>query len=174
MTQTPLDLDTAIDAVAKRLTHVEHDPHLPVRIASSLPERSSWFLHSWIPRLALTAALAIAATLVVLRPFDGRSTDVLRTAVVSSPIIEFAASAPENRTTVERLNDRRTAVERPENELRTIETPDFERSLPSLSAVASLDFDSVAPVSLPEDAPLTLAPLAIADLPLTAESISPR
>jgi len=44
----------------------------------------------------------------------------------------------------------------------------------ALGAVAALTFDSLAPNALAEDAPLTLAPLAIADLPLMAETISPR
>jgi len=51
---------------------------------------------------------------------------------------------------------------------------DHERSLPALGAVTALAFDSLTPVSLPEDAPLTLKPLEIADLPLTADGVSPR
>ncbi len=165
-------LDAAIDAVAARLTHIEDNPALASRIVSALPERSAWSLHWLMPRLAITAALAVATTIVVLRTFDEGSTEVLRTEVVSSPIVELPA--PIARTVAEPSQIvRRTIVERPQNERRTIEVPDFERSLPSIAAARSLELDSLAPVSLPEDAPLTLEPLAIADLPLTAE-FSPR
>jgi hypothetical protein len=37
-----------------------------------------------------------------------------------------------------------------------------------------LSIDSLVPARLPEDAPLTLRPLAIEDLPLAAEPISPE
>ena len=50
---------------------------------------------------------------------------------------------------------------------------DFEFSLPPIEAVASLELEAIAPASLAEDAPLTLQPLAIVDLP-TAEANSPR
>ena len=168
-------LDQAIDHVAARLTHVTDDEGLALRIMETLPDRSGWSLQWLMPRLAFTAMLAVAIAYVVLQPFGERSTDVLRTEVVSASAVELAAAAPEHRTNVEpALFVRRTIVERPQNDRRTIDVPDFERSLPSLVAVAALEFDSLAPVSLPEDAPLTLAPLAIADLPLTAEPISPR
>lgn len=170
-------LDEAIDQVATRLVRVEDDDRLSTRILESLPDRSPWILRSWIPRLAVTAVLAIGVSLVVLRPFDGGSTDVLRSAVLSSPTVQLVARAAvaEHRTDVEPPQIvRRTIVERPQNDRRTIDAPDFERSLQAIEAVAALSVVSLAPVSLPEDAPLTLEPLAIADLPLTAEFISPR
>jgi hypothetical protein len=87
----------------------------------------------------------------------------------------MAAAIPEYRTNIELAQIvRRTTGERSENDRRTIDVPDHERSLPSIAVVAALQLGSLAPVNLPEDAPLTLVPLAIADLPLTAESISPR
>jgi hypothetical protein len=51
---------------------------------------------------------------------------------------------------------------------------DFDRSLPAIVAMEALTIDALAPANLTEEAPLTLTPLAIADLPLTAESNSPR
>jgi len=51
---------------------------------------------------------------------------------------------------------------------------DFDRSLPAIAAMSVLELDSLAPASLPEDAPLTLKPLAIESLPLTDDSFSPR
>jgi len=167
-------LDDAIDAVAMRMTSVEETDAFATRILASLPDRSPWILQSWIPRLAITAALGIAATFVVLRTFDAGSTDVLRSTDNRSTMV-LAAAVPEHRTLVEPPQIvRRTIVERSQNDRRTIDVPDHERSLPSIAAVAGLNIDSLAPSALPEDAPLTLAPLAIADLPLTAESISPR
>jgi hypothetical protein len=172
-------LDEAIDATAARMTAVAADDELARRIVTSLPERSGWSRYWLMPRLAITAALAIATTFVVLRMFDDRSTAVLRTEVVSapaatpSPIVEPPAIV--RRTNVEPpAIVRRTIAEPPLNDRRAVDVPDFDRSLPAIAAVAALEFDSLAPVSLPEDAPLTLAPLAIADLPLTAEPISPR
>ena len=178
-------LDRAIDAVAARLTRVEQDDAFAQRIVNALPERSP--THWWAPRLAFTAALAIGVSLVVLRMFDEVSTGVLRTfdegstgvlraAVVSSPAIQLAAAAPEHRTNVEpALITRRTIVEPPQNDRRTIvDVPDFDRSLEAIDALGALSLASVAPSVLPEDAPLTLPPLAIEELPLTAETISPR
>ena len=165
-------LDDKIDAVAARLTHVDDDPAMVSRIVNTLPERSAWPLHWLMPRLAITAALLAASTLVVLRPFDDRSTIVLRSAVLSSAV-EMAAAVPEHRT-APALNVRRTFVERSQNERGTIDVPDFEHSLPSIAAVAALQLEVIAPATLPEDAPLTLKPLEIADLPLTADSFSPR
>jgi hypothetical protein len=168
-------LDDAIDAFAARMTRVEENDAFAARVLASLPDRSPWILHSWIPRLAITAGLAGITIVVVLQPFSVRSTTVLRSAVLSSPSVELAIAALEYRTTVEPPSIvRRTFVERPQNDRRTSDVADFERSLPALGAVTALVFDSLAPVSLPEDAALTLLPLATEDLPLTAETISPR
>jgi hypothetical protein len=168
-------LDDAIDAIAARLTHVDDDPAMVSQIVNALPERATWFgwlFHSWAPRLAV-GVLAVGASFIVLRTSDERSTDVLRAEATSAPMVELRAAVEP--TVVERpLAVHRAIVERPQNDRGTIDAPDFDRSLPAMSAVAALELDSLAPRSLPEDAPLTLAPLAIADLPLTAEPISPR
>ena len=168
-------VDDAIDQVAARMTRVDDDAELAARIIASLPERSGWSLGWLLPRLAITAAVGLAAATVVLRTFDDRSTTVLRTFEGRSTDVQLAVAAPENRTSVEPpLIVRRTIVEPSSNDRRTIGAPDHERSLPSLGTVAMLPFDSLAPASLPEDAPLTLKPLEIADLPLTADIFSPR
>ncbi len=167
-------LDQAIDHVAARLTHVTEDEGLALRIIETLPERPTWTWHWLMPRFAITAGIAMATALVVLRPFSDRSTTALRSAVFSSPGMQPAA-VPEHRTHVEpTLNNRRTTVEPSSNDRRTIDVPDFERSLPSLGAVAVLELDSLAPDSLPASEGLVLESLVIADLPLTAEPISPR
>ena len=165
-------LDDAIDAVAMRMTSVTADDAFATRILAALPDRSPWTLRWLMPRLAVTAALVAAASLIVLRMFDERSTDVLRAGVINSAAVEMAAAIPEHRTFVEPSQIvRRTTVEPPENDRRTV--VDFDRSLEAIEAPAALSLATLAPNALPEDAPLTLAPLAIADLP-TAESISPR
>jgi hypothetical protein len=164
-------LDDAIDSVAVRLTHVTEDEGLATRILASLPDRSPWALHWWMPRLAITAALGIGVALVVLRMFDDRSTGVLRTENASAPFMEFRAAV--ERTSVEpELNDRRTTVERPSNDRRTI--ADFDRSLEPIASPAVLSFRAVTPSDLPGQGTLVVEPLAIADLPLTAETVSPR
>jgi hypothetical protein len=164
-------LDDAIDSVAARLTKVTEDDALASRILASLPERSAWSLRWLIPRLAMTAALGIGVALVVRRPFDDRSTDVLRTENARTPFVEFRAVV--ERTSVEPLQIvRRTIVERSENDRRT--TADHERSLGAIAAPASLALGALAPSDLPGQGVLVVAPLAIEELPLTAETISPR
>ena len=166
-------LDEAIDQVAKRLTSVAEDDTLAARIANALPERSTWLLRSWIPRLAITAGLALGAIAisVVLQPFDEGSTDVLRTASASAPFVELHAAV--ERTPVEpELIVRRTIVERTLNVRRT--TPDHERSLAAIDAPDALALRSVAPRELASQAPLEVESLEIPDLRLTSESVSPR
>ena len=177
-------LDDAIDAVAARLTHVDDNDGLSTRILESLPDRSRWNLHWLMPRLVMTTAVGMAVALVVLRTFDGRSTDVLRTfderstdvlrsAVLSLPTVELATAAPEHRTIVELpLIVRRTTVERSSNDRRT--TADFDRSLAAIASPLPLALGAVEPSDLPGQTPLIVAPLAIADLPLTAENNVPR
>ncbi len=169
-------LDAAIDRVAARMVALPDDGEMTLRIVSALPERSSR-LRWLMPQFAAIGALALAALAitVVLRTFDDRSTTVLRSAVLRSPAVELATAAVEHRTTREPAsNVRRTFAAPSQNDRRTTDVPDHERSLPAIAAIRSLDFDSLAPVSLPEDAALTLEPLVIADLPLTADSFSPR
>jgi len=67
---------------------------------------------------------------------------------------------------------RRTVAEPPLTDRRTTmsaDAADHEFSLPAMAKVAALAVDTLPPASLPEDAPLTVAPLAIAGLPLTAD-----
>lgn len=165
-------LDHAIDQVAARLTHVTDDEGLALRIIETLPERPTWSLYWLMPRLAITAGIAGIAVTVVLRTLDGRSTEVLRSAVLSSPAMQPAA-VTEHRTDVEPAQIvRRTVVERSQNDRRTIE--DFERSLAAVAAPDALILESLSPESLPAEDALAIAPLAIADLALTAESFPPR
>lgn len=171
-----LRLDDAIDRVAARITSVEEDDALAARIASSLPERSQWSLHWLMPRLAIAAALAIGMTLVVLQTFDEGSPTVLRSENTGSRIVEprSIVEPPSNdrRTSVERpLRVRRTTVEPSSNDPRT--EGDHEYSLAAIAAPEALGVGSLARDALPADDGLAIAPLVIADLPLTAD-FSPR
>jgi len=51
---------------------------------------------------------------------------------------------------------------------------DFERSLLPIAPPAALSLKSVEPNDLPGQGALAVEPLAIADLALTTETISPR
>jgi hypothetical protein len=174
-------IDEAIDSVAARMTHVTEDAALASRIAEALPERSGWSLGWLMPRLAIMAAIAIGTSLVVLRMLDDGSTSVPRVEQPSAPTV--ARSSIAERPSIDRRATvappavvRRTIPEVSSSDRTptTIDVPDFDRSLRALDAASVLTLESLAPVTLPEDAPLTLSPLAIADLPLTAEVISPR
>ena len=162
-------LDDAIDQVSARLTQVERDDELAARIVARLPQRAGllgWLLAGWAPRLAM-AVLAAVAIAVVVRPFDTRSTDFLRAEHPTVPIVELRASVePE---------PNRTLPLEPLEPLEPVEpsavpaATDHAFALAPVAAVAALEVGSLLPASLPEDSPLTLAPLAIADLPLSAD-----
>jgi hypothetical protein len=51
---------------------------------------------------------------------------------------------------------------------------DFDRSLAAVATPGVLAIESLNPESLPAEVALAIAPLAIADLALTAESFPPR
>ena len=169
-------LDEAIDRVAARMTQVDDNDALASQIVNALPERSigfGWLFRSWAPGLAMIAVV-IAAGIV----WSNRGTPE------SSPIASPIAGAPNTEVTplvasVREAEPNRTLPLEPVEPLEPLELSlepsktDFEHSLPSIAAVASLELEVIAPATLPEDAPLTLAPLAIADLPM-AENISPR
>ena len=165
-------LDEAIDRVAARMTHVDDNGALTGQIVNALPERSigfGWWFRSWAPRLAMVAVV-IAAGIV----WSNRGTQE------SSPIAATIAGSPNTDliplvASVREAEPNRTLPLEPLEPLEPMEpsNADFEFSLPSIAAVAALELEMIAPASLPEDAPLTLAPLAIADLPLT-DGFSPR
>ena len=151
-----MNLDDAIDQVAKRMTHVEDAATLSARIAGSLPDRRrrSW----WILAPAL-AAIGIA--IIVLRTFDGGSTAVLRTEKTMRPLVASSALVATARISYgePRLNLRRPSVEPPAR-------ADHERSLPALSELQALAVAGLPPTKPIGDDPLALAPLSIEPLSL--------
>ena len=177
---TPIEhrdrLDDVIDVVAKQLTRVEDDPHLAARIAASLPDRSRSVFGWWAPRLAMIAVAVAAAIAWGPRgPRDGAQ--VVQPLAFSQPLaspVTFVATVSEFLEPLEPLEalDRLEPLDRVEP-AGAGPRADFEFSLPPIEAVASLELEAIAPASLAEDAPLTLQPLAIVDLP-TAEANSPR
>ena len=113
-------LDDAIDTVAARMTAIAQDDGNPLtveRIVAALPQRRPlfWILQGWAPGFA-AAVLAVTTGLIVLRPFNDGSTEVLRTENASSPIVELArtitAEAP-GTPIVGRLQNRRSAIVEP-------------------------------------------------------------
>ena len=167
-------LDEAIDHVAARMTRVEDNDAFATEIINALPERtvwSGWLFQSWAPRLAMLA-IVVAAGMV----WANRKPDAVKTVellAISQPApapIQLVAAAQAAEPLRAQPVERMEPVER----LEPAPATDFDRSLPAIAAMRVLVFDSLAPESLPEDAPLTLKPLAIESLPLTDDSFSPR
>lgn len=155
-----LDIDQAVDRVAKQMTRIEESPAFAERIVASLPDRA-WsphgLLQSWVPRLAVVA-VAIASALFTGRASRPDVPPVLRANLVGGVSALRASVAPfapgphgtppvEPLERLERLQPR----------------ADHEFSLPSL------DVESLPVLSRPGEASIDLAPLAITDLPLSGE-----
>jgi len=125
--------------------------------------------HSWAPRLAMIA-IVVAAGIVWgnRKPAPTQPNPLASTMSAIEPAAFVAA--------VREAEPNRTMPLEPVEPLEPLEPlrMDFDRSLPAIVAIASLDFDSLAPDALPASEGLVLESLVIADLPLTAEPISPR
>jgi hypothetical protein len=163
-------LDETIDHVVVRMVRVEENAALASQIINALPERAGWFgwlFHSWAPRLAMIA-IVVAAGMVWgnRKPAPTPQPNPLASTMSAVEPVAFVAAVRE-------AEPSRTMPVEPV-ERREPSTMDFDRSLPALAGVAPLDFDSLAPDTLPASEGLVLESLVIADLPLTAEPISPR
>lgn len=165
-------LDVAIDQVTARMVQVREDEDLAIRIASALPERSSRL--GWlIPQFAAITAFVIAAGVWMLRD----SSTPLLSPLPSSDVVAVIA-VPNTVVAVEPGTALRT---KPLEQLEHLEPmeplgldgPDFDRSLPAIDAMTALIVNDVTPDELPASPALVLAPIAIADLPMTAESFPP-
>jgi len=168
-------LDAAIDQVAARMTAVHEDADLTTRLVATLPDRSmfgGWLFQSWAPRLAVIAIVAIGAALWnqngVQRPSPSPASKVSDT---PAALVAFAPVVVPNRP--------RTRPLEPLEPLERLEPSevvraDHERSLPVIEAMTALGMSSLAPGDLPVSEALTLAPIEIAELPMTAENFSPR
>jgi hypothetical protein len=89
------------------------------------------------------------------------------TQTVSQPVV-FVASVREA------VPNRTMPLEHLEPLERMEPSADFDRSLAAIAAPGVLAVESLNPESLPVEDALAIAPLAIADLALTAESFPPR
>ena len=165
-------LDEAIDHVVTRMVHVEDNDALATQIINALPERASWFgwlFHSWAPRLAMIAiVVAVGIVWGNRKPATTPQLDLLAsTLTVPQPAV-FVASVREAEP------NRTMPVEHLEPLERMEPSADFDRSLAAVAAPGVLAIELLSPESLPAEDALAIAPLAIADLALTAESFPPR
>lgn len=176
-------IDTAIDQVAARMVQVREDEDLALRIAAALPARSTrvgWL----IPQFAAIAVFAIAAVVWTMRnPAPTSllpSSEVAALVVVPNTVAAIAPGTGIRTMPLESASARHISGElRRDRRLEDLEPlepldGDHERSLPAIDALAALVVSDVAPDALPGSPALTLAPIEIADLPMTAESFSPR
>ena len=170
----PDRLDTAIDQVASRMVAVPDDGEMTLRIVTALPERTSR-LRWLIPRLAAIGAIVIGAFVWMTRhaiaPAGGTlpSSNVARVTSLANAVAANEPGTAARTILVERLEP----LERlePAVELANV---DHERALSPIEAVSALVVSDLAPPELPATPALELAPIAITDLPLTAESFPPR
>ena len=160
-------LDQAIDQVAARLTHVDDSPEFAMRIVASLPERITWFgwlSHSWVPRLAMLAAVVIGGVLWMRREPVVKDAPVL---VASAPAVAARIEPVVPVEPVRIKPDEPVEPVAPEV-LVQLAKADHEYSLPPVAAPKEIGVEALAPADLPSES-LGIAPLAIADLPLSAE-----
>jgi hypothetical protein len=164
-------LDEAIDRVAKRLTQVEEDSQLAARIAAALPDRFTWFgwlTDAWAPRLAV-----LGITVGALGLWSVRHTSEVMPA--AQPLASRAAWnwSELGASAVEREPIATNGMASLERSVPTVPVEPFT-GLPPVKAPASVEIASLAPSRLPAEQALSIEPLVIADLPLTAESLSQR
>lgn len=169
-----VDLDQAIDRVAKRLTHVGDDPHFSERVVTALPGQATWFgwlTQSWAPRLAMVAIVAGTAAFWNARhvtEVTPAQPPLASVAYVDWSQLVGAAVAREPLALV-----RTMPLERLEP-LEPLARLDHERSLPSIEAPSAVEIAALSAGDLPAESALSLAPIVITDLPLTAESFPQR
>jgi hypothetical protein len=143
---------------------VPDDPEMVTRIVSALPDRSSrpgWL----IPRFAALTAIVLAAVM-----WSTRERPAAPARLPSTPIATLALPpvvvAREPGTVVRTMPLELSELSEPSEPSEPL-SPDFDRSLPALMVM------ELTPVELPASAALALAPIGVADLPLTAETFSP-
>jgi hypothetical protein len=171
------EIDAAIDHVTARMVQVREDDELASRIARALPQRSSRF--QWLlPQLAAITVVAIAVGVWMLRDDTARSPHLPSSDVVAVIDVPITVVAVEPGTALRTSPVELLEPLEPLEPLKPLEPldgdADHERSLPAIEAVTALAVSDLSPGELPEAPALQLEPIAIADLPLTAESFPPR
>jgi hypothetical protein len=164
-------LDAAIDQVTACMVHVREDEEFASRIARALPERASRF--GWLlPQCAAITALAIAAGVWMLRDTSPASlsplpsSDVVAVLGVPNAVVAVEPGTIFRPQPVELLE--------PLEPLELLIGPDFDRSLAPIAPMTALVVSDLSPSELPAAPALELAPIELADLPLTADSFPPR
>ena len=164
-------LDMAIDQVAARMVAVPDDAQVTLRIVTALPERRPR-LRWLIPRFAALAAIATAALIWTTRDNTPPALTTLPT--LDGPTMNGlanAVAANEPGTTVRTLPlEPMERLERMQPILRA--SGDHERALPAIETLGALVVPSLSPKEIPATELLTIAPIHIGELPMTAESFS--
>lgn len=178
-------LDDAIDHVAKRLTHVDDDAQFASRVIAALPERVSWFpwlfgwlAHAWAPRLAMFAIVAGAFAFwnsMALPRSAGRMGPATEVTPSASPLASVANNDWPQLAAAVRFEQVAPAIRlaRPSG-TRFMEPVEPFEGLPPVAAPTDIAMRDVTAPALPAEGALSVPSLVIADLPLTAESLSLR
>ena len=158
-------LDEAIDQVAKRLTHVDDDAQFTSRVVAALPGRLTWFgwlTHSWAPRLAMMAIVAGSLLFWSAR----RTTEVPPSA---SPLASVSNTNWPQLVAVAVRRPVALLGTAPQQHGAALEDVEPFHGIPSVEAPVSVDIAALDTSALPTTDSLVVAPLVVADLPLTAD-----
>ena len=179
MTRDERALDDAIDAVSRRMVDVPDDADLARRIEQSLPDREStarWLM----PRLALVSAAAVALVVWTTRERPVPTLPVLPSIAVNPlapPVALVPSAAAREPAPAPEPEPARTPLLVLVEPLEHVEpwgASDHERSLPPIAGPAAIPMSELATTTLPATPSLVLAPIEIADLPMTTESFISR
>ncbi len=165
-------LDTAIDQVTARMVAVPDDREVTLRILAALPDRPSrarWLL----PQCAAIGAMAIAALVWTTRtgPVPLIATRP-SAAVAGMSGLANAVAAHEPGTAFTTRTAVRTLPLEPQQPLAPLEwfpERDHDRALPAIEALNALTVDEVSPTSIAASPLLSLAPIEVVELPMTAD-----
>ena len=173
MTRDDRLLDEAIDAIAARMVEMPGDADLAMRIVHSLPER-----RSRVPWLVtqLVAVSTVVLALVLWNTHERPATivPVLQSVAVGGLGESIAALAPAPLANEPRRTQRVEPLEPLEPLVSLVPSTDFDGALPAIAGPAAIAIGELTTVALPETPSLVLAPVVIAELPMTAESFIPR
>jgi hypothetical protein len=171
-----IDIDAAIDEVAREMTAAAPTTDLRARVMSRLEDRRSRSIWRWMPLLTVAASVVIAVGAWALWPPASRPVATNVTPGVATIAAAPARTAPDTRatTTVEpRAHVERVRTSQPPAEPRMTEVETAwhawnERAVPALSGPSALTIDSLdhSGVSI---APIDIRPLVTE--PLTIRSI---
>ena len=165
-------LDRAIDHIAARMVAPPDVGEVTRRIIAALPDRPSrlrWLL----PPLAAVGTVAIAALVWATSHGPGPMIATRPSAVVAGMSgLANVVAANEPRTAFRTRTAVRTMPLVPLEPLAPLERfpeRDHDRALPPIAALSALSVDEVSPSSIAPSPLLALVPIAIVELPMTAD-----